>query len=408
MAISQDHHSRIIHAHKQHLIGLDPDRVQRGMYVDHMEHMSGLTPFPAQGFYVTGQRQLEELQRRCKLVYIDPDKSFLGANDGQLSDPAPGEGSLDSFADEFRAARVLLQALTDEVRDMVRRLRIGRLPDVPRLLHRLAPIVTSVERNPDALMLLIRTESSTPFIYRRAVGTAILAATFGRHLGLDTETLKDLALGGLLLDIGKIEVPVPILIKPNDLSDEERAYVEKHVDWSTAMLRLMSNIPRRVAEMVASHHERMDGSGYPDHREGTDIPLFARLAAIVDSFDAVTMDRRYAAAMTSHTALRYLSGSRKIKFDAALFDEFVHALGSYPVGTWVQLQSGSIGIVCTQNQSWPITPKVLTVANAKHQPLPMPRIIEPTRVNPIVGTMHSGLPDFDCDKLQHALDGINS
>ena len=159
---------------------------------------------------------------------------------------------------------------------------------------------------------------------------------------------------------------------------------------------------------IADHGGRvLARSPSPDHREGTDIPLYARLAAIVDTFDAVTMDRHYAAAMTSHTALRYLSGLRKTKFDAALFDEFVHALGTYPVGTWVQLQSGSIGIVCTQNQSWPITPKVLTVANAKHQPLPMPRIIEPTRVNPIVGTMHSGLPDFDCDQLQQALDEVS-
>ncbi|MGI9308652.1 MAG: HD-GYP domain-containing protein [Gammaproteobacteria bacterium] len=408
MAISQEHHSRIIHAHKPHLVGLDPDRVQAGMYVDHMERMSGFSPFPVQGFYVTGRHQLDEIQRSCKLVFIDPAKSFLKETDrpNSAAEKIAAAPRPDNFAEEFRHARFILQALTSEVKEMVHHLRIGKLPDVPALLKTLTPIIASVESNPDALMLLIRTETTIPFIYRRAIGTGVLAAAFGRHLGLDTTALKDLALGGLLLDIGKIEVPVPILAKADNLSTEERHFAEKHVDWSTAMLRLMSNIPHRVADMVASHHERMDGSGYPDHREGTDIPLYARVAAIVDTFDAVTMDRHYAAAMTSHTALRYLSGQRKLKFDAALFDEFVHALGSYPIGTWVQLQSGSIGIVCTQNKRWPITPKVLIVANAEHRAIPMPRIIEPTRVNPIMGILHASLPEFDSDRLQQALDQV--
>ena len=141
------------------------------------------------------------------------------------------------------------------------------------------------------------------------------------------------------------------------------------------MVRLSDTVDARVTEMVLGHHERIDGTGYPRRLAGTEIPLFARIAGIVDTFDAITLNRRYAAAMSAHDALRYMNHERGQHFDAALVDEFVHALGVYPTGTRVQLADGRSGIVCAQNPDWPLRPTILLTHNAQGSRLEPPRLL---------------------------------
>ena len=129
------------------------------------------------------------------------------------------------------------------------------------------------------------------FLYRRSVGTAAVATTLGRHLGFDRAALRALATGGLLLDIGKIAVPVPILAKPGALEGSEQSYVRRHVERSLELVA-GRDLPARALEMIAGHHERLDGSGYPHQLRGTEIPVFGRIAAIADAFDAMTLNRR--------------------------------------------------------------------------------------------------------------------
>jgi HD-GYP domain-containing protein (c-di-GMP phosphodiesterase class II) len=153
------------------------------------------------------------------------------------------------------------------------------------------------------------------------------------------------------------------------------------------MVRVMEDVPDRVVDMVSSHHERFDGSGYPNKKRGTEIPLFARIAGIVDTFDAITLDRRYAPAISGHTALRYLNGQRRTKFDGALMQEFIQAMGIYPTGTWVELLDGSVGVVCSQDARWPLTPRVAVIRDSAGKEI-APRVTSTTRLNPIINTRH--------------------
>jgi HD-GYP domain-containing protein (c-di-GMP phosphodiesterase class II) len=388
-----------------HLIALTTNDLRPGMFVAALDRLWLHTPFPPDGFYLRDHKQIAKLRRFCTFVYIDPRKSrettelqstpFVHL---PVSTLAPAVGA-QSVGDEMPWARHAMDTLVDKIRQMIRDVRGGRLPDLQALKTGLIPAVDSIQRCPDALLWLIRMEPPAGYLYRRACGTAIIAAVYGYRLGFDQTAIRELALGGLLLDIGKSEVPVTIMAKPDALTDFEYGMVRKHVDHAQEMVRLMIDVPERVVEMVSSHHERYDGSGYPQQQRGAEIPLFARIAGIADTFDAMTQQRHYAPAVSAHTALRYLSGQRHAKFDDALLQEFIHAMGIYPTGTWVELLDGSVGIVCAQDAGWPLTPRIAVLLDGAGQ-RHAPHTVVANRANPIVRARHSGQPGLDAPDLE--------
>jgi HD-GYP domain-containing protein (c-di-GMP phosphodiesterase class II) len=135
--------------------------------------------------------------------------------------------------------------------------------------------------------------------------------------------------------------------------------------------------------MIEAHHERLDGSGYPNQIGGTDIPLYARIAGIVDTFDALMLNRRYASARSGYSALRFLSAMRRTKFDAALTDEFIENLGAYPIGTPVQLNDGSTGLVLSQNEGRPQQPNILLTSDGSGRPVNNMQIVTAGPAHPI-------------------------
>ena len=387
-----------------HLIALKADRLRPGMFVAALDRLWLHTPFPPDGFYIRDKQQIATIGRFCTYVYIDPLKSEEPADVVVPFKQLPATAlaprtTTHSVGEEIPWARLALEGLTTAVRHLVRETRNSHLPDQDALMAGLMPIVESIQRCPDALLWLLRTEKSGGYLYRRSIGTAITAVAFGQRLGFDKGTLLELGLGGILLDIGKIEIPVTILAKTDNLTPVEYSLVQKHVCHALDIVKVMDNIPERVVDMVSSHHERFDGSGYPQQQRGTEIPLFARIAGIVDTYDAITQDRRYAPAISGHTALRYLSGQRQCKFDDALLQEFIHAMGAYPTGTWVELLDGSIGVVCAQDSRWPLTPRVAVTINREGESQ-IPYTVLANRLNPIVSARHEGQTGFEVPDLE--------
>ena len=389
---------------EDHLIALKADRLRPGMFVAALDRLWLHTPFPPDGFYVHDSRQIEKIKRFCTYVYIDPLKSEEPKDVVVPFDAVPASAlaprvDRHSIGEELPWARPALGALTDSVRQMMRDVRTGRLPDLEALNTSLVPLVESIQRCPDAVIWLLRTEPVSAYLYRRAIGTAVMATVFGHRLGFDRTGLLELALGGLLLDIGKLEVPITILAKPDNLTPHEFGLVRKHVCHGLDMMRLLEKVPEHVVDMISNHHERFDGTGYPQQQRGTEIPLYARIAGIADTFDAITMDRRYAPAISAHTALRYLNGQRGSKFDDALLQEFIHAMGIYPTGTWVELLDGSIGMVCSQDDYWPLTPRIALTSGSSGQ-INEPQLVIASRRNPIIRARHSGGAGTDTPDLE--------
>ena len=381
-----------------HLIALQTDRLRIGMYVAALDRLWLHTPFAPGGFYIRDAQQIDRIRSYCSYVYIDPlnsdppDDLVLPFDLISTTALAPRTTQL-NVSEELPWAREAYKILQTAVRDMVRDVRLGSLPDTRALNKGIGPMVDSIQRCPDALLWLMRTQSPGAYLYRRAMGTAITATAFGYRLGFDREALMELATGGLLMDIGKIEIPVTLLAKPELLTPREHGVVRRHVCHALGMVKVMEDVPERVMEMIGSHHERFDGSGYPQQQRGTEIPLFARIAGIVDTFDAITLDRGYAPAISGHTALRYLNSQRRSKFDGALMQEFIHAMGVYPTGTWVELLDGSVGVVCSQDARWPLAPRVAVVRDSDGTSV-SPRVVAASRANPIINARNADQADL--------------
>jgi len=219
-------------------------------------------------------------------------------------------------------------------------------------------LIESMIHNPDAIFLLSKLKGTQSIAYTHCVDAAILAIFFGRHMGLTQQELNTLALGTLLLDIGKTQLPQAVLEKPSKLAHKEIMLLQKHVQFSLDILG-DNDIDADVLSIIDNHHERYDGRGYPQHKQKMEIPFLAKIATIVDAYSAMTHHRPYRNALPPSTAIEILQQQRGLAFQAELVDEFTHCLGVYPIGSMVILSTGEAGIVISQNQVKRLQPKVL-------------------------------------------------
>ena len=191
-----------------------------------------------------------------------------------------------------------------------------------------------------------------------SLNVAIYSLVLGTHLGLSKDRLILLSESAMMHDIGKTLLDQDILFKEGRLSDSEFIHVKSHTTLGYEILKennLMSAITKNVA---LYHHERIDGSGYPDGKSDSDIHTFARIVAIADVYDALTMDRCYRKAFSAKEAASILQNDAGSKLDADLVDLFISQLAIYPNGTLVNLSDGRSGIVSSQNPSLPFSPVV--------------------------------------------------
>ena len=200
--------------------------------------------------------------------------------------------------------------------------------------------------------------------------------SFGRFLSLPREQIDLLGMLGLLQDVGKLRLPTELLSKKTVLNDAEREICKSHVAHSVAILKATSGLPPGLPALAALHHERLDGSGYPNGLKGPQIGLFGSMAGLIDSFDALTEPRPYGQTMAPAAALRVFYDERDKKFDGPLVEQFIQCIGTYPVGAVVELHSGEIAIVIARNPRLKLFPRVMVVLDIHRNKLKTPKIIE--------------------------------
>jgi putative nucleotidyltransferase with HDIG domain len=230
-------------------------------------------------------------------------------------------------------------------------------------------MVESVIRNPDACVWLARLRTADTYTYQHSVGASIWAVALGRQLGLPKVDLQRLALGALLFDVGKLKIPQELLQKRERLSRGEFELLKSHVEFGMEMLKNTGVLNRSVADMVESHHERHAGHGYPHGLKADDIPVFARIAAIVDCYDAITSRRPYSTPLSPSAAVKKMYAWRDVDFQAELVEEFIQAIGIYPAGTMVELSSGEVGVVLAEYRTRRLRPQLLVVLDREKRPL---------------------------------------
>jgi HD-GYP domain-containing protein (c-di-GMP phosphodiesterase class II) len=384
------------------------NQLKIGMYVAELDRPWLETPFLFQGFYIRGQDEIDELRKFCDYVYIYletgqdaagpargrlpwiPERLGGTVRDGrrrgwlrlrsrrrrhqdlahtgiQAAQRQPVYKETTGLKEEVANATGVHKEAVETVHAVMTGLRLSDKLDVQRLETAVNPMVDSILRNPAALAYLIRLQNKGDYLYRHSLASLVWATVLGRHIGLNREDLNVVALGAMLLDMGKIRLPDEILEKPTKLTDEEYALMKRHVEFGLEILKETKEVDERVMDMVAHHHERFNGSGYPNGLRGSQVPVFARIAGIVDAYDAMITPRSYAKPMSSFDAFRQLRLQADIEFQAELIDQFTQAIGVFPTGTLVELNTGQIAVVTKQNRVRRLRPEIMVIMNPEKE-----------------------------------------
>ncbi len=363
--------------------------LQVGMYVCRLDRSWEGTSFPLQGVMIRTQEDIDRLAQYSRHVYVDtelgigPHEGLRLLDDGEVgpAGASPGRRKLRHYAsDEIHRLRartmyVDTMAFDDELpraRDargivagfatrMLEDVRLGRALSADEVRSAVEPMVESVLRNADAFLWVDRLRQRGEYAYSHALGCSALCAAFGRHIGFPEDLLVDMAIGGLLLDVGKLRVDGELVDRAGPLTPDEMARMRAHVGHGLAIVDEGRVVPRHVREMIAGHHEREDGSGYPDGLGGDRVPLLAKIAGLIDSFEAMTSERPWAAAVSRHDALQALYRDRGTLYAPELVEQLMQCLGVYPTGSLVELSSGEVALVMGQNLARRLKPKVMVL-----------------------------------------------
>jgi len=284
-----------------------------------------------------------------------------------------------SLAQEMVEARKIQGQASRVIREVMHDARLGLAMNMAEVEPLVEDITESIGRNQSALLSLLHLKTHDDYTFLHSVSVCALMITFCKSLKLDPATTREAGLGALLHDTGKMLVPDAILNKPGRFTDEEFEIMKRHPRDGYDILRATPGIGEVPLDIALHHHERMDGTGYPDRLPGAEISTLARMAAIVDVYDAITSDRCYHVGIPPAEALKKMWEWSKFDFDQTLMRAFISTIGIYPVGTLVRLDSGRLAVVVELHTSEILKPSVRVFFSTKSNVHIPPLLIDLSR-----------------------------
>lgn len=348
-----------------------------GMYVSNLDRPWIDTPFLLEGFLIKDEEDLSTLSQYCTFVFIDPRRGLAAE---QYIDDAPrlktntylerflqdnkkkvNYENTNTAKEELPAAQAALEDASNQVAHIMDQVKQGKNLDITAVRGIVEPILDSIIRNSEAYMWLSMMQKKSTYTYSHSVDNCALAIAFGRYMGLPKQDLRTLAIGLLMMDMGNVNIPDVILNKKGKLTDGEYNIVKKHVLDGAQLLKSTKGMNDDIVNIALTHHERFDGSGYPNALVGTHIPVFGRMAAIIDCYDAMTSNRPFSAAKSPYSALQNIYNWRGTAFQPELVEQFLQCMGVYPTGSLVEMTTGEVGIVLEQNSTQRMRPKIMLI-----------------------------------------------
>lgn len=342
-----------------------PKDVELGMFIQAFEGSWLDHPFWRTRFRITTKQQLQAVRASAvSAVLVDMAQSgpVTPAAVTEKADPAQPRRPAWSAPDvrEFAQAQRLVNESKLAVTKLHEDVRLGRAVQGKSLIPLVESIASSISRDAEAFVSVARLKSKHEYTYMHSVAVCALMISFAKHLRLGADAEREAGLAGLLHDIGKAAIPVSILDKPGPLDEQEFAVVRGHPIAGYELLKAGKDLPNSALEVCLRHHERVDGTGYPDGLRGDQLSLLARMGAICDVYDAVTSARAYKAPWDPNEAMSRMK-SWTGHFDEILLEAFARSIGIYPVGALVRLQDQRLGIVAGTCPEDPTHPPVFAL-----------------------------------------------
>ncbi|MCW8929601.1 MAG: HD-GYP domain-containing protein [Gammaproteobacteria bacterium] len=367
-----------------------------GMFVAHLDRPWIETSYMMEGMLIQSEDDIIELSKYCSYVYIDVEQGLtpkarywaVGNEDEMtLSSKKTKESSVitedtdysryrqcvyetsTELKEELKTAHVIFDDISETTETVFEDLKSGKNLDIVSLKKGIKATVDSIIRNPSAFLLLMQLKKSDNYSYSHALGVSVWCAQFGRHLGLKQEDINVLALGGMLLDVGKVKLSEELVHKTTQYTPEDFEEHKHHVAYGVKMLTESRKLERSILEMVATHHERANGVGYQLGISNKRIPLFGRIAGIVDSYDAMTTKKSHTdKTLSPHEAINELYNMRGKQFQVELVEQFIQTVGLYPTGSLIELNTGEVGVVVEINDLKRLYPTVVLLLDKDKQP----------------------------------------
>ena len=365
-----------------------------GSWMDH--------PFWRTGFVLNDPKDLELiLNSRIKEVWIDcalgldVPKGEVASGVEDVPVPVPASAPIAAAAPavpkmvrdtapvtaakEMERAVLICREAKAAVVSMFEEVRMGNAVDVGGARELVEEISDSISRNPGAIISLARLKTADDYTYMHSVAVCAMMVALAKQLGLDEAQIRSCGMAGLLHDLGKVAMPTDVLNKPGKLTDAEFDIMRTHPTEGFKMLSASPNIDPVALDVVLHHHEKVDGSGYPERLKGDQISLFSKMGAVCDVYDAITSNRPYKMGWDPAESLRKMAEWANGHFDAKVFQAFVKSMGIYPVGSLVRLSSGRIGVVTEQSTKSLTTPMVKVFYSTKSSMRVVPYLVDLSR-----------------------------
>ncbi|MBT9538479.1 HD-GYP domain-containing protein [Thiobacillus sp.] len=281
-----------------------------------------------------------------------------------------------SMSDELKRAAMICNTAKKAVVSMFREVRMGNAINAEAAGELVEEISSSVLRNPNALISLARLKTADDYTYMHSVAVCALMVALARQLGLEEQEVREAGMAGLLHDLGKAMMPMDVLNKPGKLTDDEFRVIKGHPVEGHRLLVEGKTASAIVLDVCLHHHEKVDGSGYPDKLKGDAISLFAKMGAVCDVYDAITSNRPYKAGWDPAESIRKMTEWSNGHFDERVFQAFIKSIGIYPTGSLVKLSSGRLAVVLEQSEKSLLAPRVKVFFSTRSLSHIVPELID--------------------------------
>jgi len=374
---------------------INTDQIKVGMYIHDLNCGWMGHSFLKNRFAVRDDRTIRKIwDAGIKEVYIDTDRGddvltgqtadeVSASLDRRILEIAAQDQEMDdrvSLVEEAPRARRIHTEANRIIRSLMEDVRLGKQIELEKVEPMVENVADSIFRNPNALLPMTMLKDHDNYTFQHSVSVCALMVAFSREMDLPRDVILRIAVGALLHDLGKAQIPDEILNKPGKLTDEEFIIMKEHAIHSVRLLSDMPGITSLELEVAGQHHERFDGSGYPHRLIREDISLYGQMAAIVDVYDAISSDRVYHKGLSPTISLKKILEWSDHHFNPTLAQKFIRSVGIYPSGTLVRLDSGRMGVVIQQKEKNILEPLVRVFFNSHQSRYIQPEIIDLSRV----------------------------